>query len=221
MQKGANANNIKNILFIIVGFYRLPPTLELPLIFPLLLLDEEPLLKLPLLLEEELLGLLILELLLLLDEELLGLLTLELLLLEEELLGLLILELLLLEEELLGLTYSELERTCLLLFAGVYDLRSVDADDDGLTLELLLDGRAVLDGRELLDGRAELDGLELLDGRAELDGLALLEGLEEGDGDIPADTGLLVVPATCNPPCPFGRPEGLGAGASPPLGCGL
>ena len=193
MQKGTNANNIKNILFIIVGFYRLPPTLELPLVFPLLLLDEEPVLKLPLLLEEELLGLL----------------TLELLLLEEELLGLLILELLLLEEELLGLTYSELERTCLLLFAGVYDLRSVDADDDGLTLELLLDGRAVLDGRELLDGRAELDGL------------ALLEGLEEGDGDIPADTGLLVVPATCNPPCPFGRPEGLGAGASPPLGCGL
>ena len=208
MQKGTNANNIKNILFIIVGFYRLPPTLELPLVFPLLLLDEEPVLKLPLLLDEELLGLLTFELLLL-EEELLGLLTLELLLLEEELLGLLTLELLLLEEELLGLTYSELERTCLLLFAGVYDLRSVDADDDGLTLELLLDGRAVLDGRELLDGRAELDGL------------ALLEGLEEGDGDIPADTGLLVVPATCNPPCPFGRPEGLGAGASPPLGCGL
>lgn len=215
MQKGTNANNIKNILFIIFGFYRLPPTLELPLVFPLLLLDEEPVLKLPLLLDEELLGLLILELLLLLDEELLGLLTFELLLLEEELLGLLTLELLLLEEELLGLTYSELERTCLLLFAGVYDLRSVDADDDGLTLELLLDGR------ELLDGRAVLDGRELLDGRAELDGLALLEGLEEGDGDIPADTGLLVVPATCNPPCPFGRPEGLGAGASPPLGCGL
>ena len=215
MQKGTNANNIKNILFIIVGFYRLPPTLELPLIFPLLLLVEEPVLKLPLLLEEELLGLLILELLLLDEEELLGLLTLELLLLDEELLGLLILELLLLEEELLGLTYSELERTCLLLFAGVYDLRSVDADDDGLTLELLLDGRAELDGLALLDGR------ELLDGRAELDGLALLEGLEEGDGDIPADTGLLVVPATCNPPCPFGRPEGLGAGASPPLGCGL
>ena len=184
MQKGTNANNIKNILFIIVGFYRLPPTLELPLIFPLLLLDEEPVLKLPLLLDEELLGLLTFELLLL-------------------------------EEELLGLTYSELERTCLLLFAGVYDLRSVDADDDGLTLELLLDGRAELDGLALLDGR------ELLDGRAELDGLALLEGLEEGDGDIPADTGLLVVPATCNPPCPFGRPEGLGAGASPPLGCGL
>ena len=35
----------------------------------------------------------------------------------------------------LGLTYSELERTCLLLLAGVYDLRS--EDDDGLT-ELLL-----------------------------------------------------------------------------------
>ena len=73
-----------------------------------------------------------------------------------------------------------------MLLAGVYDLRS--EDDDGLTEELLLDGR------ELLEGRAVLEGLELLDG------LALLEGLEEGaDADNPADAGLFVVPATCYP----------------------
>ena len=99
MQKGTNANNVKNIFFIINGFYRLAPLgLVLPPMLPPFLLPDELLLKLPLLLDEELLlGLLMLELLLLEEELLLGLLTLELLLLEEELL--------------LGLTYSELERT--------------------------------------------------------------------------------------------------------------
>jgi hypothetical protein len=93
-----------------------------------------------------------------------------------------------------------------LLLAGTYDLRS--EDDDGLTEELLLDGR------ELLEGRTVLDGLELLDG------LALLDGLEDGaDADIPADAGLFVVPATCNPPWPLGL--GLVIGARPPPGCGL
>ena len=83
----------------------------------------------------------------------------------------------------------------------MYDLRS---EDDGLA-ELLLEERAELDGRELLEGRAELEGL------------ALLEGRDEGaDADIPADAGLLEVPATCNPPCPFGL--GLVIGASPPPG---
>ena len=101
-QNGTNANNVKNIFFITIGFYRLPPDdLTPPPTLPLLLLEELEL-KLPVLLEEELLlGLLTLELLLLEEELLLGLFTLELLLLEEEL-----------EEELeLGLTYSELERT--------------------------------------------------------------------------------------------------------------
>ena len=89
----------------------------------------------------------------------------------------------------------------------MYDLRS---EDDGLA-ELLLEERAELDGRELLEGRAELEGLELPEG------LALLEGRDEGaDADIPADAGLLEVPATCNPPCPFGL--GLVIGASPPPG---
>ena len=56
MQKGTNANNVKNIFFIINGFYRLAPLgLELPPMLPLLLLPEELLLKLPLLLDEELL----------------------------------------------------------------------------------------------------------------------------------------------------------------------
>ena len=59
MQKGRNANNVKNIFFITIGFYRLAPLgLELP---PTLLL---------LLLEEELLGLFTLVLVLLLEEEL-------------------------------------------------------------------------------------------------------------------------------------------------------
>ena len=81
MQRGTNASNVKNIFFIINGFYRLAPLgIEL----------------LPLLLDEELL---------------LGLLMLELFLFEELLLGLLTLELFLFEELLLGLTYSELERT--------------------------------------------------------------------------------------------------------------
>ena len=103
MQKGSKANNVKNIFFITIGFYRLAPLgLELlPILLPLLLLEEELLL-----------GLLTLELFL--EEELLlGLLTLELLLEEELLLGLLTLELFLFDEEELefGLTYSELERT--------------------------------------------------------------------------------------------------------------
>ena len=181
---------------------------------PLLLL-EEPVLKLPLLLlEEELLGLLtllllfeeellgLLTLLLLFEEELLGLLTLLLLfeeellgllalllLLEEELLGLLTLVLFLFDEELeLGLTYSELERTCLLLLAGAYDLRS---EDDCLADELLLEGLVALEGRTVVEVR-ELDGLSLL--------LEALEGLDEEAGANPADAGLLLLPATCNPP---------------------
>ena len=96
MQKGTNANNVKNIFFITVGFYRLAPLgIELPPALPPLLLPDELLLKLPLLEDELLLGLLTLPPLLEEDELLLGLLTLPLLL----------------EEELLGLTYSELERT--------------------------------------------------------------------------------------------------------------
>ena len=82
MQRGTNDSNVKNIFFIIDGFYRLAPLgLELPPTLLPLLLPEELLLKLPLLLDEELL------------------------------LGLLTLELFLFEELLLGLTYSELERT--------------------------------------------------------------------------------------------------------------
>lgn len=180
MQNGTNASNIKNIFFITDGFYLLPPALD-----PLLTLE-----------------------LLLLEEVLLGLLTLELLLLEEELLGLLTLELLLLEE-LLGLTYSELERTWRLLLAGVYDLRSEDADDDGLVDDVLA-GRDAEDGLTALEGR-----VLLLAGRALLDGLSLT--LEAGAN--PADAGLWVLPATCKPPCPLGR--GFGAGARPPPGCGL
>ena len=136
--------------------------------------------------------------LLLLEDELLGLLMLLLLLLEDELLGLLML-LLLLEDELLGLTYSELERTCLLLLAGAYDLRS-DEDDEDFIVELF-------DGRELLDGlMAELlEGRDALDGRVMLEGLSLsletLEGLDVEDGANPSETGLLVVPVTCKPPC--------------------
>ena len=95
MQNGTNANNVKNIFFITIGFYRLPPDLTPPPLLP-----AEPELKLPVLLDELLLGLLTLELLLLEEELELGL-AVELLLLEEELeLGLLTLELLLLEEEL-------------------------------------------------------------------------------------------------------------------------
>ena len=111
-QNGTNASNVKNIFFIIVGFYRLPPDdLTLPPVLPLLL-PTEPELKLPVLLEELLLDLTV-ELLLLEEELLLGLVVVLLLLLEEELLGLFTLVfVLLLEEELeLGLTYSELERT--------------------------------------------------------------------------------------------------------------
>ena len=131
-------------------------------------------------------------LLLLLEEPVLKL---PLLLLEEELLGLLTLVLFLFDEELeLGLTYSELERTCLLLLAGAYDLRS---EDDCLADELLLEGLVALEGRELLEGRTvvevrELDGLSLL--------LEALEGLDEEAGANPADAGLLLLPATCNPP---------------------
>ena len=71
----------------------------------------------------------------------LGALLLDLLMLDELLLLVLLFltfteELFLFDEELeLGLTYSELERTCLLLLAGVYVLRS--EEDEGLT-ELLL-----------------------------------------------------------------------------------
>lgn len=112
LQKGTIANNIKNIFFIDIWFYRLPPpVLEPPPTLPPL----EPELKLPLLLDDELLGLLIFELLLL-EELLLGLLIFALLV-DELLLGLLTF-VFLFEELELGLTYSELERTCLLLFAG-------------------------------------------------------------------------------------------------------
>ena len=62
MQKGSKANNVKNIFFITIGFYRLTPPLGLEL---------PPILLPPLLLEEELL--------------LLGLLTLVLFLFDEEL----------------------------------------------------------------------------------------------------------------------------------------
>ena len=176
-QNGTNASNVKNIFFIIVGFYRLPPDdLTLPPTLPLLL-PTEPELKLPVLLEELLLDLTV--------------------------------ELLLLEEELLGLTYSELERTWRLLLAGVYDLRSEDADDDGLVDDVLA-GRDAEDGLTALEGR-----VLLLAGRALLDGLSLT--LEAGAN--PADAGLWVLPATCKPPCPLGR--GFGAGARPPPGCGL
>ena len=88
----------------------------------------------------------------------------------------------------------------------MYDLRSEDADDDGLADD-------VLEGRDALDGRTEVEGRVLLAGRA------LLAGLDVEAGANPADAGLCVLPATCNPPCPLGR--GFGAGARPPPGCGL
>lgn len=108
IHNGTIANIIKNIFFIsqcLSYIYRLPPpTLAPPPVLP-------P--KLPPLLEPEL------KLPLLLDDELLGLFMVELLLFELLLLGLLTLPLLFEEVLELGLTYSELERTWRLLFAGV------------------------------------------------------------------------------------------------------
>ena len=115
----------------------------------------------------------------------------------------------------------------------MYDLRSDDDDVDGLTEELLegllvlfcafdilssADIRGVvvliplLEGRVSLEGRAALAGLSFV--------LEALAGLEAEVGANPALAGLLVVPVTCNPPCPLGLGF-VGAGASPPPGCGL
>ena len=120
MQKGTTVINIRNIFFITLGFnlYLLAPPTLAPLPPPMLPPLVPLLLMLPLLLVEPLLGLLMLELLLCV------LLLFDLLMLEELLLLLLFLMLVevlfLPDEELeLGLTYSELERTCRLLFAGV------------------------------------------------------------------------------------------------------
>ena len=195
---GINAIIIKNNFFIIISFYRLPPALLTP---PLTL--PPPLLEL-------LLGLLIL-----VPELLLGL----------ELLLLTLVEDLLLELLELSLTYSELDRTCLLLLAGVYDLRS--EEDEGLFVEILPLDEGLLglfcadETLSFADTRGEAgvilpleDGLLAVLGRALLPllGLAVLEGLLALLGTTPADDGLLVLPAICNPPTPLG----LG-----PLGCGL
>ena len=217
---GINAIIIKNNFFIIISFYRLPPALLTPPLTlpPPLLTPAPPLLEL-------LLGLLIL-----VPELLLGL----------ELLLLTLVEDLLLELLELGLTYSELDRTCLLLLAGVYDLRS--EEDEGLFVEILPldegllglfcadetlsfadtrgDAGVILpleEGLLVVLGRALLpleEGLLAVLGRALLPllGLAVLEGLLALLGTTPADDGRLVLPAICNPPTPLG----LG-----PLGCGL
>ena len=202
---GINAIIIKNNFFIIISFYRLPPALLTPPLTlpPPLLTPAPPLLEL-------LLGLLIL-----VPELLLGL----------ELLLLTLVEDLLLELLELGLTYSELDRTCLLLLAGVYDLRS--EEDEGLFVEILPLDEGLLglfcadETLSFADTRGEAgvilpleDGLLAVLGRALLPllGLAVLEGLLALLGTTPADDGLLVLPAICNPPTPLG----LG-----PLGCGL
>ena len=101
-----------------------------------------------------------------------------------------------------------------MLLAGEYDLRSV-------VFVLLLDGRAVLDGRLVLVGRAALDGLSLLVGRELPEGRAVLDGLEADDGLNPSDEGLLPLPATCNPPLGASGLGFVGAGFKPPPGCGL
>ena len=101
-----------------------------------------------------------------------------------------------------------------MLLAGEYDLRSV-------VFVLLLDGRDVLDGRLVFVGRDILEGLSLLEGRELPEGRAVLDGLEADAGLNPSDEGLLLLPATCNPPL---GPLGLGfvgAGFNPPPGCGL
>ena len=60
----------------------------------------------------------------------------------------------------------------------------------------------------------------MLDGRVSLAlTLEALEGLDAEAGLNPSDEGLLVLPATCNPPWLLGL--GLVIGASPPPGCGL
>ena len=86
----------------------------------------------------------------------------------------------------------------------------------------LADTRGVVAFIPLLEGRVSLFGLEMLDGLFStlelLEGRALLFGLVAFDGLKPADAGLLVVPAICKPPCPFGF--GLTAEASPPPECG-
>ena len=111
----------------------------------------------------------------------------------------------------------------------MYVLRSED-DEDGLAVELL-DGLLVLfcalDTLSSADIRGVVVLMPLLEGRVVLDGRALLEGrsvvagLDADAGLKPSDEGLLVLPPTCNPPSPLGLPEGLGAGARPPPGCGL
>ena len=120
----------------------------------------------------------------------------------------------------------------------MYDLRSEEDDDDGLVAELLegllvlfcafdtlssADIRCVVVLIPLLEGRVLLEGRAVLEGRSLFEGLSLpleaLDGLVADAGVNPADAGLLVVPATFNPPPPgFGL---VGAGASPPPGCGL
>ena len=192
LQKGTIANNIKNIFFINIWFYRLPPpTLDPPPILPPL----EPELKLPLLRDDELLlGLLIFELLLF-DELLLGLLTFALLV-EELLLGLLTFAFLFEELE-LGLTYSELERTCLLLFAGEYVLRSDDEEAEvaGLVELLLEDGLLYLfcafDTLSLAFTRGVVVLIPLLEGRALL--ASLVSVLTEGLADDAALSVLFLV----------------------------
>ena len=64
----------------------------------------------------------------------------------------------------------------------------------------------------LLEGRVVFEGLSLI--------LEALEGLDVDAGLNPADAGLLVLPETCNPPCPLGLGF-VGLGARPPPGCGL
>ena len=116
-----------------------------------------------------------------------------------------------------------------MLLAGEYDLRSEEDDDDGLAVELL-DGLLVLfcafdtlssaDIRGVVVLMPLLEGRVVVEGRALLEGRSLVEGLDADAGLNPSE-GLLVFPPTCNPPCPLGLVDGLGAGARPPPGCGL
>ena len=116
------------------------------------------------------------------------------------------------------------------MLAGEYDLRSEDEDEEGLAVELLegllvlfcafetlssADIRCVVVLMPLLEGRVVLEGRALLEGRS------FEEGLDADAGLMLSEEGLLAFPPTCNPPWSLGFPEGLGAGARPPPGCGL
>ena len=106
----------------------------------------------------------------------------------------------------------------------MYDLRSEEDDDDGLVAELL-EGLLVLfcafETLSSADIRCVVVLMPLLEGRALLEGRSFEEGLDADAGLMLSEEGLLAFPPTCNPPWSLGFPEGLGAGARPPPGCGL